>query len=261
MITGIDHIVILVDDLDDAVRQYEDLGFVVETGGKHPRFTHNALISVGDGAYIELIAFYEHEDAEQHRWHKYLASNGGLVDYAVGTTDLESQMGAAKDHDISYVGPNDGARKRPDGQELAWKTATPAEGQAGGLPFLIEDVTHRDLRVPGGAGIANPNGIEMIEALIVAVRDLDAAAEQHRALFGTEPEALDLSSSGHGIEGVAFTVGPHRIELHAPTMAGGITEELDSRGEGPYEVIFRGSQTQMIDPRRAANARLTIREF
>lgn len=259
MITGIDHVVILVDDLDTAIEQYEDLGFIVESGGKHPRFTHNALVSVGDGSYLELIAFYEQNGADQHRWHKFLASGGGLVDYAVGTPGLESQMKLATDRGLSYTGPNDGARTRPDGQEMAWKTATPSTDQSGGLPFLIEDVTDRDLRVPGGSGVAHPNGVERIETLVIAVRDLEAATDQHRALFGTEPEELHFSEGGHGIEGVAFTVGPHRIELHAPAMPGGVTDELDERGEGPYEVIFRGAQTQIIDPDRAGNARLTIR--
>lgn len=260
MITGIDHIVILVDDLNAAIEQYQALGFDVESGGRHPRFTENALISVGDGSYLELIAFYEKDGAEQHRWHKYLASGGGLVDYAVGTGSVESQMKTAKDRGVPYAGPNDGARKRPDGQEISWKTATPAGEGTAGLPFLIEDVTDRDLRVPGGSGVAHPNGVESLDTLVIAVRDLEAATEKHRALFGVEPEELDFSESGHGIEGVLFKVGRFRIELHAPTMEGGITEELDARGEGPYEVIFRGAQTEMIDPQRAGNARLTINE-
>lgn len=257
MITGIDHIVILVEDLDVAIQQYENLGFIVEPGGKHPRYTHNALVSVGDGSYIELIAFYEEDGAEQHRWHKYLASGGGLVDYAVGTSDLATEIEAAKEHGMSYEGPNAGARKRPDGQEIGWRTATPQDGQEGGLPFLIEDVTDRGLRVPGSSGVANANGVQMLDTLTVAVRDLKAATGQHRALFGTEPETLDFSNSSHGVEGVAFRVGPHRIELHAAAKTG---NGLDARGDGPYEVIFRGDQTDAIDPQRAGNARLTIRE-
>ena len=39
MPTAIDHVVILVEDLDQAVRQYEQLGFTVVPGGKHARYT------------------------------------------------------------------------------------------------------------------------------------------------------------------------------------------------------------------------------
>lgn len=258
MISGIDHIVILVDDLDEAMQQYENLGFVVEPGGRHPKYTHNALISIGDGSYIELISFYELDGADAHRWFKYREVNGGLIDYAVLTDDLEAEMERVEGSGISYSGPNAGARKRPDGQEIAWKTATPAGDATAGLPFVIEDVTHRDLRVPGGGGVAHPNGVETLLKLIVAVKNLDEAVERHRTLFGVEPEELDLSASGHGIEGVAFTIGSHRIELHAPTMEGGISEEIAQRGEGPYEVVFRGAQDAIIDPARAGNARITI---
>ena len=59
MLQGIDHIVIAVVDLAVASRNYEGLGFTVVPGGRHPVGTHNALIAFADGAYIELIAFYE----------------------------------------------------------------------------------------------------------------------------------------------------------------------------------------------------------
>ena len=58
MLQGIDHIVIVVNDLEQAAKDYEQLGFTVVAGGKHPVGSHNALISLADGSYIEIIAFY-----------------------------------------------------------------------------------------------------------------------------------------------------------------------------------------------------------
>src|SRR5216684_222849 len=56
MLKGIDHIVIVVRDLDAAVADYGRLGFTVVRGGRHPSMgTHNALIAFSDGAYFELI--------------------------------------------------------------------------------------------------------------------------------------------------------------------------------------------------------------
>src|SRR3984893_1523333 len=63
---AIDHLVIMVPDLDAAVREYSKLGFAVVLGGSHPTRTHKALIAFADGAYIELIAFGR--DNAQHRW-------------------------------------------------------------------------------------------------------------------------------------------------------------------------------------------------
>src|SRR3954469_10402596 len=87
MLTGIDHLVILVPDLATGIRDYEGLGFTVEPGGEHPGGTHNALIAFADGSYIELIAFQD-PNATGHRWHGFLASGGGLVDFAIGSTNL-----------------------------------------------------------------------------------------------------------------------------------------------------------------------------
>ena len=63
MLQGIDHIVIVVSDLEQAAKDYEQLGFTVVPGGKHPVGSHNVLIALADGSYIEIIAFYR----EAHR--------------------------------------------------------------------------------------------------------------------------------------------------------------------------------------------------
>src|SRR3989338_6231807 len=68
MLTGIDHIVIVVQNLDEAARNYEKLGFTVVPGGRHPVGSHNVLISFADGSYIEIISFYQ--PSPDHRWWK-----------------------------------------------------------------------------------------------------------------------------------------------------------------------------------------------
>ena len=58
MLKGIDHLVIVVPELEAAVASYRGLGFTVVPGGRHPIGTHNALIAFEEGAYLELIAFF-----------------------------------------------------------------------------------------------------------------------------------------------------------------------------------------------------------
>ena len=57
-ILQIDHLVIGVAELDAGVRQFEELtGIRPAFGGEHPDLgTHNALISLGDRTYLELLA-------------------------------------------------------------------------------------------------------------------------------------------------------------------------------------------------------------
>lgn len=253
MITGIDHVVILVDDLDEAIRQYTDLGFAVSPGGKHPRYTHNALFAIGDGSYVELISFYELDGADAHRWFKYREHGGGLVDYAVASDDLDADMARANAANVKYNGPNAGARSRPDGVEIAWKTATPDPGNPATMPFLIEDISDRRLRVPEDP---NPNGVTGIAKLIIAVKDLEAATRSREALLGFRP--APISELPPGRKGVAYTVGSHWIELHTPDGDEELAARLEGKGEGPYELILKGASEQSIDPEVAGNAKITI---
>jgi len=53
----IDHVILGVDDLDRGVKAFEAAtGVKPVYGGKHPGGTHNALVSLGEGMYLEILA-------------------------------------------------------------------------------------------------------------------------------------------------------------------------------------------------------------
>jgi hypothetical protein len=56
MIRPVDHLVLPVRDLGDALREYERLGFHVAPEARHPFGTANALIFLADGSYLEPVA-------------------------------------------------------------------------------------------------------------------------------------------------------------------------------------------------------------
>ena len=63
MLTRLDHLVILVRDLELAASDYESLGFTVTPGGEHADgLTRNALVPFRDGTYLELVSFLDPED-------------------------------------------------------------------------------------------------------------------------------------------------------------------------------------------------------
>ncbi|HRA32365.1 MAG TPA: VOC family protein, partial [Thermomicrobiales bacterium] len=254
MPTAIDHVVILVEDLDQAVRQYEQLGFTVVPGGKHARYTHNALITFQDGSYLELIAFYEAPDPASgtgHRWYRHLSHGGGLIDFAVGTDDVTSVVAATSSRGLSYDGPHPGQRARPDGQQLAWRSAMVGAGDSAALPFVIEDITDRGLRVPAEAS-THSNGVRGISALIIAVDDLDAAVGGYQRLLDkSEP---DGTSAG----GAYFLIGPHRVELASSVNDGPVANQLSERGTGLFELQLLASEERDIDPSAAGGARLRL---
>ena len=103
MLLGIDHIVIVVRGLEAAIKGYERLGFTVVPGGRHPVGTYNALISLADGSYIELIAFYEPNPS--HRWWAPLQAGGGLVDFCMQTDGLIKDTAALRNAGVDINDP------------------------------------------------------------------------------------------------------------------------------------------------------------
>jgi catechol 2,3-dioxygenase-like lactoylglutathione lyase family enzyme len=236
MITGIDHLVILFRRLDEAVETYQKLGFQVLPGGEHPYGTHNALVTFQDGSYLELIAFQQPEKHHDHRWYRFL-NRPGLVDFALGAENVETELERVRAAGVNYQDVKPGARKRPDGVQLEWRTLPPADNRTGELPFLIDDVTERHLRVPGGDEAQHENNVTGIRRLIVAVRDLDEAIAEYNAVFGEEPvrsEHEDL-----GADTASYTCGPHEVMLaHPTTPSSPLVERIQQGGDGPFQVTL-----------------------
>jgi catechol 2,3-dioxygenase-like lactoylglutathione lyase family enzyme len=247
VITAIDHLVILVSDLTDAVNDYTALGFTVTPGGQHAGgATHNALVPFADGTYLELIAFLR--EAPEHRWWRHTSAGEGLVDFALLPGAIAEDIAAARERGIAYGGPSAGGRLRPDGARLEWQIGEPPTPD---MPFLCADVTPRELRVPDGHARLHPNGATGISELTVAVRDAAESARRYHALLGIEPVFLNERTA-------AFGIGGGRITLAAPTADdpadAALRARLDARGEGPLAFALRagsGNAGALLDMRLA----------
>jgi catechol 2,3-dioxygenase-like lactoylglutathione lyase family enzyme len=260
MLTGIDHVIILVDDLDHGIEQYRNLGFTVNPGGKHPRYTHNALVTFADGSYLELISFYEHPAStapgEGHRWFRHVGKGGGIIDYALAAPSLDSLVADSDARGFTHGTATPGARKRTDNVEIAWKSAMAKDDpNVGALPFLIEDVTDRSLRVPSESA-SHENGVRGIHSLVVAVQDLDAAVKRYCTMLNRNSPSGEGLPNVDNADGVYFMVGPHRIDLATPSGDGPLAAYLHENGDGPYELSLLAPETVDINPASAGNARL-----
>jgi catechol 2,3-dioxygenase-like lactoylglutathione lyase family enzyme len=239
-VQGIDHIVIAVRDLAAASDDYARLGFTVTPGGEHTGgATHNALISFADGAYFELIAFREPDRPQDHKWWGRFAKGEGTVDFALLSESVDFEGDRLRQAGIEIDGPHDGGRLRPDGQRIAWRNLGLAAAGAP-LPFMIEDVTSRDLRVPTGAATEHSLGVSGIAGLILLVDDLERASAPYQALLDTPGE-----SSTPTIDAVRrarrFRFGSQWIELaEADPSAADQQRHIEERGAGPYEIVLAG---------------------
>lgn len=241
---SIDHIVIAVADLEAAARDYAALGFTVLPGGEHPRGSRNALVVFEDGAYLEIIAFPR--PVPDFRWWQVLDRAGpGLVDYAVLPDDFEADLARARAAGIVMDGPIEGGRLQPDGARLAWRSARPPEPD---IPFLVTDVTPRDLRVPVGAARRHPNGVTGVAGVTVAVQDLVSSTARYRALLGREPVARGgVPGLGFGL--VQFRIGRQTLSLVEPRgpAAAASSAHLVARGQGAYAISFYGPEDAPLD--------------
>ena len=117
MIKGIDHIVIAGPELDSLSASFESLGFTIVGGGKHPIGSYNKLIGLQDGAYIELLSFYE-ESPNHYWWDAVHQRGGGLIDFCMQTDDIRADY-AVFDSQGVEMSPLVGlSRVRVDGYQV-----------------------------------------------------------------------------------------------------------------------------------------------
>ncbi len=254
MLLGIDHIVIAVANLEAAITSYEQLGFTVVPGGRHPVGTYNALISFADGAYMELIAFYEANP--KHRWWAPLQKGGGLVDFCMQTDNLIADTAALRNAGVNIDDPVPWSRTRPDGYRLKWLLSIPREGHRGVAPFLIQDETPRQERIPRQT--SHQNGASGIGTVTVAVEDLPKVRKWCQSVLGytdTAVERRDMEAAGF-----SFTIGPHRLEFAAPDAATSpLTNWLKARGPSPFAATLRGrKKAAPLDPTLTHGAALSF---
>src|SRR3989454_5694349 len=167
MLRQLDHVVMVVRDLDSATDDYRRRGFTVTPGGEHADgLTHNALVPFADGSYLELVAFHDLGRSLTHPWWNIAADGGGVADFALLSDNLAADSAALAD--LVKRQPQEGGRVRPDGVELKWRTAVLKPP----LPFVIEDLTPRELRVPGGAATEHANGASGIAAVVVGTTNV-----------------------------------------------------------------------------------------
>ncbi|MGB7342120.1 MAG: VOC family protein [Phototrophicaceae bacterium] len=185
MTVRIDHIVIHVQDLQNAISDYQSAGFTTNYGGQHADgITENALIIFADGSYIELIALVDGKSYDDAGFKKLLKQSGeGYTGYALQSDDLDADLAAMRERGVLVGDIREGSRQRPDGELLQWKMATIDDAMT---PFIIQDISDRDLRVPlTPETITHANGATGIHELLIRVPSIESALNHFGWIVGT----------------------------------------------------------------------------
>jgi hypothetical protein len=119
----VDHILLGIDDLHRGMEQFEKLtGVRPVYGGKHPRGTHNALVSLGDGTYLEILALQPNvaPPAEYEDLKKLNALTP--IGWAVSSKDSAQLRSRLTSAGLAVSEASPGSRTTPAGKELSWQT-------------------------------------------------------------------------------------------------------------------------------------------
>jgi hypothetical protein len=139
---ALDHLVLAVPDLDRGIAAIaERTGVVALPGGSHPgRGTRNALLSLGAGHYLEIVAPDPAQPESKQGEPAEMAKLGRplLGGWAVASTGLAAELERSRARGLEVAGPFPGGRDRPDGKKLSWQTAFVSGPLATSLPFFIE---------------------------------------------------------------------------------------------------------------------------
>ena len=254
----LDHVILVVSDLQVATHQFSQLGFSVIAGGVHTGgLTHNSLIPFPDGTYLELLSttrkstlqtlmllkrvrllgiYTSNESEIGRRLIEDLACGVGMNDYSLLSFDLEHQVNLIKEQGAYFTDPIPGGRIRPDGKEITWRTAVP---QTIDLPFLMEDLSPREIRVPPVREDHHENGILGIDGLTVMVPNLVESMAHYRALLGDDP-VTEPSYPQPGTQASEFKLDNRFLSIVSPLPGNSLLRNLQKkRSSRPIGIFFR----------------------
>lgn len=161
---AIDHVIVVVHDVDVAARRYaEQHGLASVPGGRHlGHGTGNRIVPLGSN-YIELMAVVDRDEAASSplgSWVERRLVEGGEAPAALclRTDDIEAVARRTGRRPLPM------SRIRPDGVELTWDLVALDAALTEGLPFFIH--WHDDVDHPGRAVVEHrcaPRGIDWVE--------------------------------------------------------------------------------------------------
>lgn len=196
----LDHLAVTCADLDVGIAYTESaLGVPLQPGGQHARYsTHNRLLSLGPGEYLEVIAPDPAAPRPRHPvWFGLgQATIPRLGNWIVRVPDLAKALETAT--------PEAGESVALERGDLKWRIAVPPDGTLplhGAYPTLIEwqgtalhpsaRLTDRGIRLTG-LDISHPNAAYLSDTM-------DKSLNDPRIRFHTGPLALCATfSTPHG---------------------------------------------------------------
>jgi len=205
----IDHIVIVVDDLEASAEIYRRLGFTLSPKGVHSAAMGSANHTIMlQHDYFELLAVLAPTERNA-RWRQALDDGGGVAGMALTTQDAKAAYAHWLSQGLAPKEPIHFARDvvRADGAKLEarFEVVSLAEVPDTGLRiFVCSQPTREAVWLPELMGHANT--AQAISCLTIACADPASSARQWQRVI----PSVAVSKTR---DGLSLTTGPHRIDL------------------------------------------------
>lgn len=152
----LDHVILVINNLEKGMQQFEEMtGVKPVFGGIHPNsFTQNAIVSLGENSYIEIMAPQDDVDSIPD----WIRNEEKLypIGWALSTNNAKSTQNILSEHNISFSESRNSSRETPIGNRLEWSTFRMENTKARRLPFFItwnNTSTHPSINSPKGCSL------------------------------------------------------------------------------------------------------------
>jgi hypothetical protein len=229
----LDHIVIRVDSLKQAVNDYRAMGFTIHHEAIAIEHTNCALIFFENGVYFMLL---ENSPHEVNDFSAITEGDEGLAGYAMRTNDIQAETKRLQGEGFA-VGDTIEITQRFNQREIRWNIAT-IDG--GFKPYLVQDVTPTEWRIlTDKPHVTHANHAVRVPAVSYAVRFKNEPLVKDyigRLTGQTMPEYLT------GRRDLNFIAVDQCNEFHAKYT---VEEYIDKMGIGlPKEVLAKADPEQ-----------------
>ena len=214
-ISGVDHVIVGVRDLEAARRAFAHLGFVISPRGRHIGWATANYCIMFPRNYVELLGIVDPTQFTNNL-DRFLAAREGLMSLAYASDDAAAVAEDLRGRGISADGPKDLKRdlELPEGtvQPAFRLTHLPADVSPAAPSFVCQHLNRP--MVWQEQWLAHENGARGVLSVTGVVADPGDAAIAYAKLFG--PAAV---SAGDGC--VEIDVGRAMLRLTTP---GGLSQ-------------------------------------
>lgn len=247
-LSGLDHVVILINDIDAAQAAWSRLGFHLTPRGFHSIGTRNHCMMFGTD-YVELLSVVKPHPVTRY-FSEFLSKGDGAAALAFSTDDSQACWESLRASGIDADPPVDFSRpvELDSGtREARFRvTQLPVEATPGCRTFLCEHFTPELVWLP--AYQRHPLGVTGIAGITVVADDAAEAAHAFARVAGVAPSL--------GAADAQVRVGGFVIDIESAAHRHGRTgQPAVSNREGPRIVALRLQVEDLSHADRTLRAR------